>query len=354
MKPFIDTVDISVRYKPLTPKPFAPKTGETALRKYLNKSHIFKRNSQSKIYLQPSLKKKLRQRFLTQEKNPFKRKYLTPLLRAADDEERVQAYRNQLLRKKYNTENIDPRLLRMDSEIDDFMKQYKIPEPNKLFSLPEHIEPQIDYGKASDLLQKFGKDVFVTTDERPPALVDTYYESLFKKTPEVPPNTPFVLEKTETTDPEDVVKELKRLLEKTATTPSIPEDVVIDLKAPISRTEFKILPPLPVTRTIKQILPPGKEFSPVEKANLSTEVLKQLATEIDQRLDSGQYKNKRKLEFDIADLALTVQAKLPQPSITKKDFFHWWYENTRNKDNPVAMNDLRDLIRKYFGKNKKW
>lgn len=342
MKPFIDTVDISVRYKPLTPKPFIPKTGEIALRKYFNKARIFKRNSQSKIFLQPSLKKKLRQRFLTQEKNPFKKKYLTPLLRAADDEERVQAYRDQLLKKKYSTENIDPRLLRMDSEIDDFMKQYKIPEPNKLFSLPEHIEPQIDYGKASDLLQKFGKDVFVSTDVRPPALVDTYYETFFKKTPEVPPNTPFVLEKTVTTNPGDVVIDIGNILPQNHPSSRRPTKQQKELPSLLSTLPDDKYPPL-------------RERNPTLRSENVTEYLKKLALEIDNRLYTGQYKNKKRLESDLRELAAIALIRLPplaKPSISRTDFFDWWFDNSQNKDNPRAMKDLEEIINENFGEER--
>lgn len=305
MKPFIDTVDISVRYKPLTPKPFAPKTGEIALRKYLNKARIFKRNSQSKIFLQPSLKKKLRQRFLMQEQNPFKRKYLNPLLRGVDEEEKLVKYRKQyndkllLDTKDFVAPSIESMIAAKIKSLEEGNGGDLDEEFLKNVQLPEHFQyepPSPDFNKAISELREFpGK----TTSFESSALVD--FE-------------PF---------------ELLHFDENKSSKLDEPEYYLEQLKNASSGI-----------RNPENSVPTLRENT--------TKILKRIAKEIDDKLFSGPYTTDE-LDKDMSHFKDFISSGIfTYPSMDRQEFFSWWLRNTKNSGNKEVMEALKRSINKYF------
>lgn len=305
MKPFIDTVDISVRYKPLTPKPFAPKTGEAALRKYLNKARIFKRNSQSKIFLQPSLKRKLRQRFLTQEQNPFKRKYLNPLLRGVDEEEKLEKYR-----KHYNDK------LLLDT------KDFVVPSIENMIAAKIK---SLEEGKSGDLDEEYLKNIQLPDhfQYEPPS--PNFNKAIFELLDYPKKTIPSVNSTLVDFEP----FELLLHHDKSTDSDLNRDDYVEQLR---NASSYLHNPGMP-TQTLREN---------------TTSVLKKIAKEIDDNLFSGYYTadnldESLKRFKDVASLGI-----LTYPSMDRKDFFSWWIRNTKNSGNKDAMEALKHGINKYF------
>ena len=141
MKPFIDTLDIDVRFKPYFDSKNLDKYKAD---KYINKGGLFGRNSQSLIFLEPSLKKRFWQNFLTREINPFKRKYATPLYRMIAEEEMRDAidkriYYQYAAQQSNNTENARQKPLSEKERKTKLNKETKIAIPGKTAKVRDEL-----------------------------------------------------------------------------------------------------------------------------------------------------------------------------------------------------------------------